>query len=702
MSTHVVWRKLTQAGSFRWSDVAPRSAARAAFGVVFPLALGWAAGHVDYGGYAALGALPVGVVSFQGETRSRVMAVAVASAGMAVSTFVGAITAAIAPWLLVAIVAIWGYITGLAVSVGQRVSIAVLQWSIALLIAVGLPFGPSEAALRAGLVLAGGALQAVLVAASWTFRPGASERKALAASYRTLAAYAFSLAAGRSEPPPPTAFPASTAVDDPNPMLSRTMRLMFVDLLEEAERIRASLAALATEVVHERAKDAGEVRDLLVDAASALNLIADALTAARAEEAALVSDLNGRIAQREIAEDAPWRWAGEAVLGQLRAVGLIIANLSLASTQRAADGKRTDRIPELSLNHVAAALATMRANVTVTSEAGRHALRLAAVAALAEVVVQATGLYQGRWVTLTIFLVAKPDYASTLYRGVQRAVGTMLGAGVGAAAVEFVHLGQAGLVAAAGACVAAAYALFDASYLLFSVSITAFVVVLLDLLGTPAIPTAEARFFDTLIGSALALVGYLAWPTWEGATAQEKFGRLVEAHREYATALLRVLAHPGRPDAKHLRALQIAARGARSDAEAAAARMSGEPVHAPLTPEVARLLMAAVARLAHATLALHALALSQQGPTGRQDGYGDIAPRVNALGEALCAAMGHLASALRTLRAPQPIPSLRPIQATLRDDPALRGAAFVGITDRLVDAVNTLDAILRDGLSARR
>jgi uncharacterized membrane protein YccC len=571
-----------------------------------------------------------------------------------------------------------------------------------LLIAVGLPFGPSEAALRAGLVLAGGALQAVLVAVSWTLRPGASERTALAASYRTLAAYAIGLAAGSAEPPPPTAFPAGTAVDDPNPMLPRAMRLTFMDLLEEAERIRASLAALATAVVYERAEDVGRIRGLLVDAASALNLIANALTASRAERAALVSDLNGRIAQREIAEDAPWRWAGEAVLGQLRAVGLIIANLSLASTQRAAHDERTDRIPEFSLNYVAAALATMRANVTVKSEAGRHALRLAAVAALAEVVVQATGLYQGRWVTLTIFLVAKPDYASTLYRGLQRAVGTMLGAGVGAAAVEFVHLGQAGLVAAAGACVAAAYALFDASYLLYSVFLTAFVVVLLDLLGTPAIPTAEARLLDTLIGSALALVGYLAWPTWEGAAAQEKFARLVEAHREYATALLRVLARPGSLDEKHLRALQIVARRARGDAEAATARMSDEPAHAPLTPELAQLLMAAVARLTHATLALHALALSRHRPAGRQDGSGDIAPRVDALGEALGAAMGRLAVALRTLQAPQPNPALRPIHATMRDDPALRGAAFVDITDRLVDAVNTLDAILRDGLSARR
>ncbi len=153
MSTLVAWKKLAQLGPFRWDDVAPWRAARVALGVVVPLALGWVSGHADYGAYAALGALPAGIASFQGETRSRVAVVALASVGMAVSTFVGATTAAMAPWLLVPVVMIWGYVTGLAVSLGPRFSVAVLQWSIALLIAVGLPVGPTEAGLRAGLVV---------------------------------------------------------------------------------------------------------------------------------------------------------------------------------------------------------------------------------------------------------------------------------------------------------------------------------------------------------------------------------------------------------------------------------------------------------------------------------------------------------------------------------------------------------------------
>ncbi len=711
MSRLVAWRRLAQLGPFHWRNVAPGRAARVALGVVVPLGLGWASGHVDYGAYAALGALPAGVASFQGETRSRVAVVVAASVGMAVSTFVGATTAALAPWLLVPVVGIWGYFTGLGVALGPRFGVAVLQWSIALLIAVGLPFDPAGAALRAGLVLAGGLLQAALVAASWALRPGAHEQTALAASYRALAAYASDLATGGSDPPPPTAFPADTKLDDPNPLLPFALRLTLLNLLEQAERIRSSLAALAahaamaSEALAKEADDGArddQIRRLMAGAADALNRIAGALSVARAERAAQVREVNENINRLAVPADVSWRWAGEALLGQLRGAAGIVANLESVAAGPAAQGSATARSAGGSQGSVAAAIAQLRANVSTRSEAGRHAVRLAVIAVLAEVIVQATGLYQGRWVTLTIFLVLKPDYSSTLYRGVQRAAGTMLGAGLGVVALELTRLSQGRLVAAAAASVALAYALFDVSFLLFSVFLTAFVLALLDLLGTAALRTAEARLLDTVIGSALALVAYFAWPTWEGATAQEKFARLLEAHDAYAAGLLRELGQPGSQDAAQLRALQGAARRARSDAEAATVRLLDEPAHAPLTPQVARMLMAAVARLAHAELALHALALSPERPMNGASAPSGIPARLDPFSAALGTVISQLASAVRSLQQPEPIPALRPIHATLRDDPALRGTAFVAITDRLVDAVNTLDAILRQKLPERR
>ena len=59
------------------------------------------------------------------------------------------------------------------------------------------------------------------------------------------------------------------------------------------------------------------------------------------------------------------------------------------------------------------------------------------------------------------------------------------------------------------------------------------------------------------------------------------------------------------------------------------------------------------------------------------------------LSAALASALGRLASALRTLRPPQAIPALRPVQ------PASRGTPLAAITEGLVEATDTLDSVLR-------
>jgi uncharacterized membrane protein YccC len=678
--------------------VAAWRAARVAVGVVLPLVVGWLVGHVDYGAYMALGALPAGVASFQGEARGRLIAVVLASIGMSVSTFVGSTVPTIAPWSLVPIVAVWAYMTGLSVCLGQHWSTAVLQWSVALLIAVGIPQHSSDAALRAGLVLAGGLFQAALVAAAWTVRPGRPERGALATSYAGLATYASRLGDGAFDPPPPDAFPAQAVLEDPNPLLARPLALTFVDLLEEAERIRASLAALATRL-SDHGGESGDIRTLMSQAAGALDLIARALISARSERDALLRDLEARIAAPSIAEAAAWRWSGEALLGQLRAVVRMIADLDAPpgrpAPADAATARNTPREGALT-----AAFATLRANMTLASEAGRHAVRLAAVASLAETFVQAIGLYQGRWAVLTIFFVLKPDYASTLDRGAQRALGTALGAIAAAGVVELAHHQELALIAAAGIAIAIAYALFDASYLLFTVLLTMFIVLLLVLLGFPGTHTAEARIYDTFIGAAMALTAYVVWPTWHRTTAHDKFAALAEAHRDYGTALLGELAHPGSTGEPRLRALQVAARRARSDAEAAATRLADEPSAGWCTPETAHLLAAAIARVAHAELAIHALALSRDAAACAAYSRSAAAANVDALKNALGTAMTRIAIALRTLRPPEPIPALRPVYGQLARDPSLRDSALIPIVGRLVDAINTLDAIVRDRLQS--
>jgi hypothetical protein len=664
--------------------------------VAVPLAIGSASGHLDYGAFAAFGAQPAGLVSFHGEARTRLTAVAVASVGMAVSTFVGAATAT-ASWLLVPYVIVLGYICGLTVCLGPRRSIAALQWAIALLVAVGIPLGPGAAGVRAGLVLAGGLFQGVLVAGSWVLRRGHAERETLAGSYQALAAYASDVAAGRSEPPPPIAFAASAALEDPNPLLPASIQPIFVDLLEEAERIRASLAAMAAHVANAHQGEAEQLRGQAADAAAMLGQIAVALSARRGKRAEQISDLSAGAPVLAIAPDASWRWAAEALFGQLRAAVGLVGRLDAVATQASPSAAGRSAPPQAP--GATGAAATLRANVNASSEAGRHALRLAVAAGLAAILAQATGLTDGRWVVLTVFIVLKPDYNSTVGRSVQRAAGTMLGAGLGAAAAQLGHLGHGELIVVASVVVAAAYALFDVSFLFYSVVLTTYIVLLLDVLGVPAVPAAGARVVDTAIGAALAIAVYFAWPTWEAVSARENFARLLERHGEYARALLRQRAHPGPDDAAQLRALQLAARRARSDAEASAARLADEPSLAAFTPDLARALITTVRQLAHAELALHALAVSQE-QLGRQSHdvpTGDDADALDALGASLATMMRALAVSLRTPQPPATAPAAGPVQATLnipRDvEPSFRAA-----TDAMVDAVGRIDALLRDRL----
>ena len=139
-----------------------RRGVRLALGAAVPLVLGVLLGHVEYGVFAALGALPAGFAATTGaRAKEHSAAVLLSAFGMAVASFAGAVLAD-RPWLVVAALASCAYAAGLCSAFSPRISIATLQWPVALLLATATPSGPGGAALRAALVLAGGAWQALL------------------------------------------------------------------------------------------------------------------------------------------------------------------------------------------------------------------------------------------------------------------------------------------------------------------------------------------------------------------------------------------------------------------------------------------------------------------------------------------------------------------------------------------------------------
>jgi uncharacterized membrane protein YccC len=668
---------------------------RGAIGVLTPLVVGVATGRIEYGSFAALGALPAGFVSFRGVSRTRVVAVLCASAGMAVSTFAGA-TAAREPPLLIPVVFAWAYAVGLLAALGPTVLAVTLQWPIALLIASALPFGPRDAALRAGLVLAGGLWQCLLVVTSWTINRGSAERAALADTYTALADYAESLSAGALGPPSPHELPASRVLADPNPLVRTAARQHMTDLANEAERIRSTLTVLSIGV--DDAHAGPDVRRLMGAAARVL--------------AELAAGLDGRPGQRDehlaaarhgldgvsASTGKTWRWAGAALLGQLRSASRILDRLNDAepATRRAAPPRPLQQAWRLD------PLLTLRASFGVSSESGRHALRLAVVTAVAEAIVQAAHLSHGYWAVLTIFIVLRPDYSSTLYRGLQRAAGTVVGAGLGLATVQLAKISLAALLAGIGVSLLAAYAVFAVNYLLYAVFLTDFVVVLLALLGLPAEPTVLARLTGTGIGTGLAILAYLVWPTWEGTSAPEKFARLFLAQGRYASALLRAYTRPGGAESAGLGQLRIPARRARTDAEASADRLAGEPDRPPMTARTARALESAGHRIAQASAALGAV-VGAHHAAGRTAAVADadLQNLLDRLAGGVTEAVGQLAAALRAADPegpprPAALPQLRALQRAIwlrlggpESPPADEAAGLLTATDSLVDAIDT-------------
>jgi uncharacterized membrane protein YccC len=686
--SHGGWLDL---GQFRWRDATWGRAARAAFGVVVPLAIGIATGHIEYGTFAALGAQPAGLVSFQGVTRSRILLVAAAVAGMTISTFVGASVAHSAPWLLVPAIALWSYVAGVCAALGPSAIVVSLQWPVALLIASAIPLSPEQALIRAALVLAGGLWQGVLVVTSWAVSHGAAERAAMAASYAALSQYVTRIAAAPGgAPPSPGALPGTLALRDPNPLMRSDARRHLSDLMEEAERIRTTLTVVAGSGT---ATPAAARSAHLAASAGALGEIAEALRSRPAARGDHLDRARQYVDGDSAVAGHSWTWAGESLHGQLRSAIQMTERLNDAEPGRGGrPARRTTLRPP-----VHDLLVTLRANLGTSSEAGRHALRLAAVTGVAAVIAQWAGLPHAYWAALTVLIVLRPDYGSTLYRGVQRAGGTLVGVGLGLATVLLGHLGPVALLAGVAASLFAAYALLTVNYLLFAVFLTDFVVVLLALLGLPADQTAPDRLIGTGLGTGLALLAYILWPTWERTTASEKFARLFLAQSRFAALLLTAYSRPAGDELARSRPAHLAARRARSGAEASADRIADEPERPPMTHAFTQALVSASHRIALAGLAVEAATRQRHAELRRagQPGPDPVQPQLDTLADLVRQAGAQLAESLHRLGPPGPLPPLQSELPAAGSD----SAALFRATDGLVDALNTTAATLRRHLA---
>jgi uncharacterized membrane protein YccC len=326
----------------------------------------------------------------------------------------------------------------------------------------------------------------------------------------------------------------------------------------------------------------------------------------------------------------------------------------------------------------------LRASVSLTSPALRHALRLAVAVPAADVIARLVGLPRSYWVPLTVAVVLKPDIGSLFSKGVGRVVGTIVGVGCAGFVVAGLHPDTAWTVVALAVSVWGAYAFYQSNFAIGSSFVAAVVLLLLSVTEVNTLTTAGDRLLDTALGGAVALTTYLVWPTWSNGEARRALARLAAAQRSYLAAVLSAVLGEAEPSNRELAGLARQARLAWTGAQATVARSRAEPTRWRVDGDVASGLLAALLRVVRAVHGLRSEAAVPPGAAGL--------PALRHLGHGLDQALGALFDALAQGRALAPAVPLRQMYESARAGGAPQ--SLLVHLDEVVDAVNTAAHLL--------
>jgi uncharacterized membrane protein YccC len=387
------------------------------------------------------------------------------------------------------------------------------------------------------------------------------------------------------------------------------------------------------------------------------------------------------------------RFQLDALAGQLRSAAHLAANSS-PSGRIAFERREAGQPWRLRL---AGTYATLRANLSLQSTACRHAIRLALCIAAANLAAAVLGTGRPYWLPMTAAIVLKPDFTSTLSRGLLRIAGTAVGLVL--ATILFHTLAPAVwtevLLVAVLAFVLRCFG--PANYGIFVVAVSALVVVLFALAGIPPAEVVAERGLNTVVGGFLALGAYLVWPTWERTRVSDAWANLLDAYRQYFHVVRKSYLLPDSDFAHELERARMAGRLARSNLEASIDRLSTEPGVSSDDLGLLTAMLASSHRLAHAMMALEA-GLGRSRPVPALAEFRRFANHTELTLHSLASALRGSPLSVRDL------PDLREDHHALvhAGDPLMERHALVNVeTDRITNSLNTLSGQLLDWMAKR-
>jgi uncharacterized membrane protein YccC len=491
-----------------WPDMA-----RAVLAICLPLVFGMEIGLQEPGLLVALGGLLGVAIDNGGAITARLLRVGSAAAGGAAGLALGSVIHHHGWVAVIALVAMAGVSAQLS-SIGGIGSVAGLELLVYAAVCLG-PLGAIRPIWHTAVGFVLGAVWAMLLTVlGWQVSRRAAERRCVAAVYHALAAQ---------------------------------LRAIGTPRVADARAQLMSAFNVATDtLLTRRSTGAGRMPRLirLMALLNQANLIGEAVTALTIEGSRPPPEVSATL---DALADTIRAGAPPPKMPQLATStpGLRALQDELYGVARVLSGKLAYRgelfEPRPPLRERLSALADR----LIGKSALIFSVRLMACVGVAGIMTEVLPLARSYWVILTVVIVLKPDFGSVFVRAVQRGIGTVLGAVLGAAILALVPYGPWLLLPFA---ILAALLPYGRSrnYGLLSVFLTPLVVLLIDLLAPAGWYLALDRLVDTLLGCAIVLlVGYAPWPSSWHADLPRHFAAAVFDVCWYIEAALCGTAQPG-------------------------------------------------------------------------------------------------------------------------------------------------------------
>lgn len=525
-----------------------------------PMVVGQLLDRRELGLFFGLIAFFVNLANVGGSYQIKAKAMLAATAGIALSVFVGKLVSSV-PILAVVLIFCWGVAAGLASLYGNAGSNVGLVVGLSFVVSLAQPGDIHTAGAQSLLALLAGGWAMLLSLILWPFQPDRLFRLAIADCFKAIARYIQPVSADIAPAEQLIATRSAleiARIDLGSVRIGQSAQSLLDEqllvLIQDGDRLLGSSIAL-TELFKTYAQhpEYPQVRPLIDDALTQFSLVLQSIATViagksasidltqlkRISEALTERERQQRPAIRRETNDTPL-----VALNQLvKTIDKLIKQLQYTAHSATDLSKRNQKIHRrdvdlllLVKDESQSPLDLLRDNLTFDSAIFCHALRLGITLSIGFIFYRLTNLPMGYWITLSIMFVLKPNLGGTFVRFFQRVGGTLLGAAIAAILLATIASRPIlGIIIILNVFFGIALTAinYGASVVFFSIFVL-LIAALTDLHNAMGWQFAGLRILNTLIGAGLAFgTHYVLWPNWERDRLPSQLATTLQAAATY-------------------------------------------------------------------------------------------------------------------------------------------------------------------------